>query len=371
MMLFDYLPRLEGHALVLGTTGTGKSTLIKESLASVRGDYSVVVFDAFGAYEGYTDAHAPYPLNPFDFEDNPLAMLDSLDEALAIRFPNSNYRFTPAMELLFVRHAKSSKSLREVSAGLSREVEERRLGTDDENAAKGLMRRLAYFTGDAFSSTHPLLREVIENKARGKSVGIDLSGLNETQRVASVVFFLKAMESAGTTNVVAVIDEAHLFFLSGESSTLAVHVRGGRNFRRFYVMITQSPLDIPNEVVANVKLLIKFSLSFTDPSDFLLGREELVRRLRDRVTVRPRRAMAVAVATNEEAGEEPWGIREEAIVVDPTALRPRSGKTLGDCLSREFGDSAPDIKRGVVRRGFGYIKDAGARDRVWRCVGST
>lgn len=147
------------------------------------------------------------------------------------------------MELLFVRHAKSSKSLREVSAGLSREVEERRLGTDDENAAKGgLMRRLAYFTGDAFSSTHPpLLREVIESKTRGKSVGIDLSGLNETQRVAFVVFFLKAMESAGTTNVIAVIDEAHLFFLSGESSTLAVHVRGGRNFRRFYVMITQSP----------------------------------------------------------------------------------------------------------------------------------
>ncbi len=126
-----------------------------------------------------------------------------------------------------------------------------------------------------------------------------------------------------------------------------------------------------------MKLLIKFSLSFTDPpSDFLLGgREELVRRLRDRVTVRPRRAMAIAVATNggEAGGEEPWGgIREEAVVVDPTALRPRSGKTLGgECLSKEFGGSAPRHKEGgVVRRGgFGYIKDAAARDRVWRCVG--
>ncbi|KUO92222.1 MAG: DUF87 domain-containing protein [Thermocladium sp.] len=370
-MLFDLLPRIEGHALILGTTGTGKSTLIKESLSTIRSDYSVIVFDAFGTYEGYTDMHAPYPLNPFDFDDNSLTILDALDEALAVRFPNMTNRLTPAMELLFMKHAKGGKSIKEISMNLSREVEERRLGTDDENAAKGLLRRLAYFTVDAFSSTHPLLGNVIRNRARGRSIGVDISGLNEAQRIAFIVFFLKSMESAGTTNAILVIDEAHLFFLNGEGSTLAVHVRSGRNFNRFYVMITQSPLDIPNEVAANVKLLIRFGLSFASSSDFLLKRDDLINRLRDKASISPRRALAIIVSTNEEASRSPWGIEEAAVTVNPLNLRPRSGVTLTNCLSGEYGSNAEAIRRGIVRRGFGYIKDAAARERVWKCVGGT
>ncbi len=49
--LFHFMVLDETHALIFGSIGTGKTTLIKNALMSVPCDYAVVVFDAAGTYE--------------------------------------------------------------------------------------------------------------------------------------------------------------------------------------------------------------------------------------------------------------------------------------------------------------------------------
>ncbi|WP_243676467.1 type IV secretion system DNA-binding domain-containing protein, partial [Vulcanisaeta distributa] len=57
--LFHFMVLDETHALIFGSIGTGKTTLIKNALANVPCGYTVVVFDVAGTYEGFTDYHAP------------------------------------------------------------------------------------------------------------------------------------------------------------------------------------------------------------------------------------------------------------------------------------------------------------------------
>ncbi|WP_243676424.1 type IV secretion system DNA-binding domain-containing protein [Vulcanisaeta distributa] len=62
--LFHFMVFDETHALIFGSIGTGKTTLIKNALSNVPCGYTIVVFDVAGTYEGFTDYHAPYPLQP-------------------------------------------------------------------------------------------------------------------------------------------------------------------------------------------------------------------------------------------------------------------------------------------------------------------
>ncbi|ADY01204.1 AAA ATPase [Vulcanisaeta moutnovskia 768-28] len=257
----------ETHALVFGSIGTGKTTLVKNALMSIPCDYTVIVFDVAGSYEGFTDYHAPYPLNPLDYLSD-LDALDVIEEVLTMRFPRLPYAMTPAMEYMFMRAYNElvgqdgEASISGIIRHLEEAVKSGALAREDEvNSARGLVRRLSYFNHWLFGKTHPIINRLINGELRGKSVGIDLSWFSPIQRWFYVLSFLAVLNSMQVRNVILVVDEAHLYFRLGES-TLTTSVRVGRNFGRYFVLITQSPFDIPREFISMNKLFIEFPIMY-------------------------------------------------------------------------------------------------------------
>ncbi len=285
----------ETHALIFGSIGTGKTTLIKNALANVPCGYTVVVFDVAGTYEGFTDYHAPYPFNPLDFLSD-VEALDVIEEVLTMRFPpRLPYVMTPAMEFMFMKslnelggesinerdskpaqQANSSQAIGKAVDGVSigelikyleDQVNSGAFAREDEvNSARGLIRRLTYLNHWVFSKTHPIINRLINGELVGKSVGIDLSWLSPIQRWFYVLSLLAVLNSMQARNLILVIDEAHLYFRLGES-TLTTSVRIGRNYNRYFALITQSPFDIPREFISMNKLFVEFPVLYFSPEN--------------------------------------------------------------------------------------------------------
>ena len=263
--LFKLVVLNESHVLIFGAPGTGKSTLIKQCLIDeIPEDYTIVIFDPVRTYEGYTDYYAPYGINPFDFINNPIIILDVIDEVLRLRFPRLGYVLTPAMEEMFVRYvsSKNVRSFRELINVMLKDVEEGKVVREDEvNAIRGLRRRIEYFTHRMFNETSGIVKKILNNELKGKSIGIDIHYLNETQRMAYVLFFLECIRQFEKKNVIFIIDEAHLY-LSQDRTLLSEHIRLGRNFKRFFILITQAPTDIPHEIFQLVKVFVQFPIMY-------------------------------------------------------------------------------------------------------------
>jgi GTPase SAR1 family protein len=62
--LLKFVAANGGNAVIMGPSGSGKTVLMEAALERSLDDYVVVVLDEVGAYSGYTDYHAPYPINP-------------------------------------------------------------------------------------------------------------------------------------------------------------------------------------------------------------------------------------------------------------------------------------------------------------------
>jgi hypothetical protein len=76
----------ESHAVLFGPTEAGKTGFIDNTLSNLSNilpSFTVVVLDVTGGYEGYTDYHAPYPLNVVR-ELNPAILPRVLGEVLRI-----------------------------------------------------------------------------------------------------------------------------------------------------------------------------------------------------------------------------------------------------------------------------------------------
>jgi Domain of unknown function DUF87. len=109
----------ESHAVVFGPTGAGKTRFIDNALSNL-GDilpsHTVVVLDVTGGYEGYTDYHAPYPLNVVR-ELNPVILPRVLGEVFRIdgdeKRDNTDNGPEPGdAGLLAPRHGASSSGFR-------------------------------------------------------------------------------------------------------------------------------------------------------------------------------------------------------------------------------------------------------------------
>ncbi|WP_238375055.1 ATP-binding protein [Vulcanisaeta thermophila] len=289
--LFQLMILNETHMIVFGAIGTGKSSLMRNALVNIPSDYSVIVFDVVGNYEGYTDYYAPYPFNPLDYLSG-LELTDIIREVLSIRFPRLQYIMTPAMDELLMRaYSWFEEPVKGIDSGaypknieglikvLRDAIKVGIINTEDEvNSTRGLLRRLEYFRHWIFNETHPLIAKLLSGGLRGLSVGIDLHFLTSPlQRWFYVLSFIASLDSAGTTNIILIIDEAHLYFRTGES-TLTFAIRTGRNRRRYFVLITQSPLDIPNELISSNKLFVEFPIAYSEPREMLFHEKPWLRR---------------------------------------------------------------------------------------------
>ncbi|GAB6943326.1 hypothetical protein JCM14467A_01080 [Vulcanisaeta sp. JCM 14467] len=385
--LFRLMVLDETHALIFGAIGTGKTTLIKNALVDVPQDYTVVVFDIAGSYEGYTDYHAPYPLNPLDFLGD-MEFLDVLDEVLTMRFPRLPYAKTPAMDYtLMLAYRQLMARGGEPSVGsvlrfLEEAVEGGTIVREDEaSAARGLIRRLSYFNHWIFQKTHPLINRLLKGELRGRSIGIDLRWLTPVQRWFYVLSLLTAANAVDARNVIFVIDEAHLYFRLGES-TLTFSVRVGRNYGRYFALITQSLFDVPEEFISMNKLFIEFPIMFHRPENVIFrevgfkayfGRNEFYGSGKDVGGLMPPHwaspltaLMHLHVTSRQllEMTAERRPYYELRVEVNPT-IPPRTGATTLRQCAKAYG-----VDLGVIRdRGFDYTPLQQLLQGVWECIG--
>jgi hypothetical protein len=272
----------ESHAEISGATGAGKSMFIKNALRYIDPGHTVVVLDVTGGYEGYTDYYAPYPLNVVN-ELNPVVLPSVLAEVFEIA--GEEGAITPTMarnlELLTMwllgletppQGLDVSKYPRNLSGLIKLAEDAVNVGVIQGNLIESiyaLNRRLnlvRHWMVDY--ETHPLIHEMIDGKLRGRSVGIDLSVFeDDVQRWFYIISFLRLLIKRARY-VIVVIDEAHLF-LKKEASTLAQFVRMGRNYNRYAVMISQSPLDFPPWILSLAKILVEFPIPFLSAKDAL------------------------------------------------------------------------------------------------------
>ena len=403
--LFQLMVLDETHALIFGAIGTGKTTLIKNSLENVPQDYAVVVFDIAGSYEGYTDYHAPYPLNPLDFLSD-MEFLDVLDEVLTMRFPKLSYATTtPAMAYMFMnaynaltqqtgegqeqqetqpqQQAKPSVSITDIIKYLSDAVRSGAIAREDEvNSARGLIRRLSYFNHWVFRQTHPLINRILKGELRGRSIGIDLRWLSPVQRWFYVLSFLAVANAVDVRNVIFVIDEAHLYFRLGES-TLTFSVRVGRNYRRYFALITQSIYDVPDEFISMNKLFIQFPTMFHKPENVLFreagfkayyGRNKFYD-VAENLTLmypphwsQPHTALVFLHITNKQLLEmtaEKRPYYELMLTVDPATPPKPLATTLRQC-AESHGVDPEEIRE----YGFTARRSPERIAGVWECIGT-
>ncbi len=272
--LIDLMIRNSSHAMIIGTSGVGKTTLIKEALCTLRPtDYNIVVLDTIGSFCNQTTVHGPLPLNVFEFCNDPVRVLDCLNEALLTKFRNLKYCLSPAMEENFLEvydrlvQDGQRPSFRKIMHVLREEentsIREKKL------AVQALIRRLRYFDTWMLNETHPVVRKVLRREVRGLTLGIDLSFLSDVQRFAYVLLLLLSMSEAKTRNIVVVVDEAHLL-LREETTVLGEQIRIGRNFGRLFLLITHSPEDIPSAIRNIVRIVVRFPLGVDDDLEYAI-----------------------------------------------------------------------------------------------------
>ncbi|GAB6944212.1 hypothetical protein JCM14467A_09940 [Vulcanisaeta sp. JCM 14467] len=397
--LFHFMVLNETDAFIVGPKGVGKTRLVMNALMNVPSDYAVVVFDVAGNYEGFTDYHAPYPFNPFDHLDG-IEILDVLSEVLTMRFPRLSYVMTPAMEYMFMftyneltkqgeegqegqQQAKPPISITDIIKYLSDAIKSGAIAREDEvNSARGLIRRLSYFNHWIFQKTHPLINRLFKGELRGRSIGIDLRWLTPVQRWFYVLSFLATANAVDARNLIFIIDEAHLYFRLGES-TLTTSVRIGRNYRRYFALITQSIFDVPEEFISMNKLFIVFPTMFHKPENVLFrevgfkayfGRNEFydvnknMGGLMPPHWAQPHSALMFLHITNKQlldmtAEKKPY---HELLVTVDTAIKPKPlATTLSQC-ARAYG-----VDLGVIREsGFTHRSLNALLQGVWECIGT-
>jgi len=385
---------MKSGAIIFGPTGAGKTSLVKNALVHLReclgDDFSVVVFDITGNYEGYTDYHAPYPLNVLELP--PDTLVDVVEEVYQIA--GKPQAITPTMAqnletflawLLGVEPppqgfdaSRFPKTLGGL-IGLARAaVSEGVIQGNLVESVMALVRRLnqlRHWLVD--SETHPIIKRLLRGELRGRSVGIDLRVFRRgIRRWFYIVSFLQAVLNSGVSNLIVVVDEAHRYF-RGEDTTLSELVRMGRNYGVFTILITQSPNDIPSEIFMASRVYVEFPIAYMNVKDLLSRRPTYKYAIGDEEPgVRPRgeleehwRDIHVAmlhlqVMTKEAKEQFGPGLWTMPIKVDVEVQPKPEAVTLRKCA----GKYGVPINL-IWERGFDVQGKGDVLRGVWECIG--
>jgi len=272
--VFDLAVDDEGHVAVLGSTGTGKTTLIKgalqnncEALRRING--RVLIIDRIGNYKGFVDYHGPFPLNPLEFI-RPEDFIDVVSQAVISTYGNIQTPWSPAQEKIVEdclegtaprgrgRRKKGGEEEGEEEGGEegepARSIPEliqcvktsHYSERDDELARKAVERRMHLFNNLMWARrTHGLLKAWLEGRLNG-SLAIDLSRVPLPSANAYVYALLAILARGHGVKgpMIVVIDEAQYYAkatLMGGLSLLEEALRVSRNFGIYYIAMTQSP----------------------------------------------------------------------------------------------------------------------------------
>jgi hypothetical protein len=271
--VFDLAVEDEGHVVVLGASGTGKTTLIKqevqsgsEALRRIR--RRVLIIDRIGNYGGFVEYHGPFPLNPLEFI-RPKDFIDVISQSVISTYGNIQTPWSPAQEKIVEDCLEGTAPRargRKKGGGEGEEGEEEGGGEpvrsipeliqcvktshyserDDELARKAVVRRIDDFNNLMWARrTHGLLKAWLEGRLDG-SLAIDLSRVSLPEATAYVYALLAILARSRRVKgpMIVVIDEAQYYAkasLYGGLSLLEEALRVSRNYNTYFIAMTQSP----------------------------------------------------------------------------------------------------------------------------------
>ena len=353
--LLDIVIGDEGHALILGASGTGKTTLVKQELQSAsealrRIRRRVLIIDRIGNYGGFVEHHGPFPLNPLEFI-RPEDFIDVVSQAVISTYGNIQTPWSPAQEKIVEdclegtaprgRGRKTSGEEGEEEGGgePARSIPEviqcvrtiHYSERDDEMARKAVERRIKLFNNLMWARrTHGLLKAWLEGRLDG-SLAIDVSRVPLSEAIAYVYALLAILARSRAIKgpMIVVIDEAQYYAkasLYGGLSLLEEAIRVSRNFDIYFIAMSQSPEGIPRSLFDIFKIYIVFNIMNRKSVSDILGFQ-----IPDSTFKTPFTAYLKVLLTSEDAYEEfgskqlsESGLFSGNISVNPRALRKLS-----------------------------------------------
>ena len=257
------LRELEKHALIVGATGSGKTTTAATLALKIalRG-HKVLILDWYGEYSKLIHKYA-ITLRP---ENTIISLPNDIDDLVSIL--EEVLQLTPPQTYILQKVLEESKnvtSLKELLALIESSETEARWVIESKYA---LLRKLRPLTSASFISIgNP---NVINSLFRdSKVVVLDLSKLRNTiVRRLSVIALLKVIEygmSLATSNerVYIVIEEVHNVLGVG-ASLLERMISEIRKLGVSLILITQSPSILGYRIITNANVRIVHSLKFRD-----------------------------------------------------------------------------------------------------------
>ncbi len=254
------------HALIAGSTGSGKTTTASQLASELAREGKVLVLDWFGEYPAILagaerlvpSAETPLPLSI----EGGVNLIDILEEVLELTPPQ-------VFVLMKAIKGKSVSSLRE----LVRFVE--RLRSDSKwflESKLALLRKLESLKGSGSEerfSSEGVSEFVNMLKSVENPIIIDLSGFRVSmQKKLAALLTLKLIESLKSKgliggNIYVVIEEAQNLVSLGESLLQRLHAEV-RKEGIGLIMISQSPSMLPKGVLANTNVKIYHTLKLRD-----------------------------------------------------------------------------------------------------------
>ena len=392
----DIVIRDEGHVLVLGASGTGKTTLVKQELQSAsealgRIRNRVLVLDRIGNYKGFTAYHGPFPLNPLEFI-RPEDFIDVVSQAVISTYGNIQTPWSPAQEKIVedCLEGTAPRGRGRRNSGRGGEVEEveeeggeparsipeviqcvrtsHYSDRDDEMARKAVERRIKLFNNLMWARrTHVLLRAWLEGRLDG-SLAIDVSRvpLPEANAYVYALLAILARSRAIKGPMIVVIDEAQYYAkasLYGGLSLLEEALRVSRNFGIYFIAMTQSPEGLPRSLLDIFKVYVVFNIMNRKSVSDALGFQ-----IPDSTFRTPFTAYMKVLLTSEDAYGEfggkqlaESGLFSGNISVNPRALRELSN---ADIICPDLNPSLPVVEgrqiRDYIARNIKCLLDAEA-----------
>ena len=297
MFITSYYPidvDLTKHLIVLGATGSGKTTLVKLLIINAlqRNAFNrIVVFDPTGEYSLFLTGRAYVAVPGIDVAINPLVLprhraselLSMAIQAAAFMYgesDNNGFSFIQ-LEVLekVLERLGDGNTLRDLYLALN-DLEQELRRNDYLNAISAVRRRLRKLMITA------LMRNTISSSAvKSRLLVINMAPLYYASQVAAVVFtlaFLEVLENM-LNNSLIIIDEAHRIlnkYIAGESIIERL-IREGRHGNTVLALVTQNPLDIKRNVLDIVGHYAVFKLngrSAVEAADLLgVDKEEVIR----------------------------------------------------------------------------------------------
>jgi len=222
--LFEIMIRNMCHAAIIGPSGSVKSVAVKSALKNLPSRYLAIVLDTHGEYGGYTDYHAPYPINVVEAQP-PGSIVSMVEES--IRLVEPGFKLHPDAAWLIEEVARlmrgeedvsrqlpridvgsHPRSLEGVRRAIAKMIEGGLLSRDLVEPAEEAYVALNRLNHWMFNATHPLIERLLNGELRGRSIGIDLGALEPGQFWLYVIALMRAIEDRGLEDVVLVIDEA-------------------------------------------------------------------------------------------------------------------------------------------------------------------